>query len=66
MEMVRDLSRRATTTSGLHVFARTLRGLYETGHRATVKSLEQLHLLLDPILPRWNYTILPTPLREVI
>ena len=66
MEMVRDLSRRATTKSGLHVFSRTLRGLYETGHRATVKSLEQLRLLLDPILSRWNYTILPKPLREVI
>ena len=66
MEMVRDLCRKATTKSGLHIFARTLRGLYEIGHRATVKSLDQLHLLLDPILPRWNYTILPQPLREVI
>jgi hypothetical protein len=66
MEMMRDLSRRATTASGLHVFARTLRGMYETGHRATVKSLQQLHLLLDPVLPAWNYTVLPKPLRELI
>lgn len=66
LELVRDLSRRATTKSGLRVFARTLRGLYETGHRATVKCLEQLHLLFDPVLPRWNYTVLPTPLRELI
>ena len=34
-EMVRDLSRRATTKTGLHVYSRTLRGLYETGHRAS-------------------------------
>lgn len=66
LEMVRELSRKATTTMGLRVFARTLRGLYETGRRATVKSVKQLHLLLDPVLSRWNYTILPEPLREVI
>jgi hypothetical protein len=66
MEMTRDLSRRATTASGLHVFARTLRGMYETGHRATVKTLQQLHLLLDPVLSAWNYTVLPKPLRELI
>lgn len=66
MEMVRDLARQATTKSGLRVFVRTLRGLYETGRRATVKHVDQLHLLLDPILPRWNYTVLPAPLRELI
>jgi hypothetical protein len=64
--MVRDLSRGATTASGLHVFARTLRGLYETGRRATVTALQQLHLLFDPVLARWNYTVLPKPLRELI
>lgn len=66
MEMVRDLTRRTTTTSGLHVFARTLHGIYDIGHRAVAKSLDQIHLLLDPILPRWNYTILPKPLRDII
>jgi hypothetical protein len=66
VEMVRDLCRQATTTSGLRVFGRTLRGIYETGHRATAKSLDQLQLLLDPVLPRWNYTVLPKPLRELI
>lgn len=66
LEMFRDLSRQATTTSGLHVFARTLRGLYETGRHATVHSIHQLHLLLDPVLSRWNYIIQPKPLRELI
>ena len=66
IELVGDLTRQATTTKGLRVFARMLRGMYELGHRATVKSLEQLHLLLDPVLPRWNYIILPKPLREFI
>lgn len=66
LEMFRDLARQATTSTGLRVFARSLRGIYETGRRATVKSVQQLQILLDPILPRWNYTILPQPLRELI
>lgn len=66
VELFRDLSRKATTKAGLRVFARTLGGLYEIGRRATVKSVHQLHLLLDPVLSRWNYIILPRPLRELI
>ncbi len=66
LEMYRDLARQATTTTGLRVFARTFRSLYETGRRATVKSVHQLHLLLDPVLSRWNYIIQPKPLRELI
>lgn len=66
MEMVRDLSRQATTKTGLKVFARTLRGVYEIGHRAKATSIQQLHLLMDPVLSQWNYTVLPKPLREVI
>ncbi|HLQ44414.1 MAG TPA: ISAzo13 family transposase, partial [Planctomycetaceae bacterium] len=40
IDMFRDLARRATTTTGLRVFARTLRGLYEKGKRATVECVE--------------------------
>lgn len=66
LEMYRELSRQATTTTGLRVFARTLRSLYETGRRATVQSVHQLQILFDPILSRWNYIIQPKPLRELI
>jgi hypothetical protein len=66
IEMVRDLARQATTVNGLHVFARTLRGMYETGHRATVRTAEQLRILLDPVLPRWNYIVMPKLIWEVI
>jgi len=66
VEMVRDLVRQATTKEGLRVFARKLGKLYETGRKATAKSIDQLHLLFDPVLPRWNYTVLPRPLRELI
>lgn len=66
LEMVRDLARRATTQTGLRVFARSLRGMYEAGRKASVESVQQLHILFDNILPRWNYLAVPQTLWEVI
>lgn len=66
LPMLRDLARKATTCTGLRVFARSLRGLYETGKQATVKSLDQLRILLDRTLSWWNYVISPIDFEEVI
>jgi len=66
VEIFRDLARQTTTASGLHVFARTLHGLYEIGQRATARMAQQLRILFDPILPRWNYVVLPKLIWEVI
>jgi hypothetical protein len=59
LAMVRDLARKATTCTGLRVFARSLRGLYEIGKQATVECVDQLRILFDPTLSRWNYVVLP-------
>lgn len=66
LEMVRDLVRRATTTTGLRVFARALRGEYQIGIHHDPHSLASLRTLPVPILPKWNYVILPQPLWELI
>jgi hypothetical protein len=66
LEMVRDLARQTTTATGLRVFARTLRGLYEKGRRATVGNVQQLHVLFEPVLPLWNYFVFPKVVWEVI
>lgn len=66
IDMFRDLARRATTTTGLRVFARTLRGLYEKGKQATIECVEELRVLFAPVLPKWNYYVLPQPVWEVI
>lgn len=66
LEMYGALARRAKTTTGLQVFARTMRGLYEKGKAAIVKSADQLRILFDDHLPLWNYLVLPRPLWEVI
>lgn len=66
VEMFRDVARKATTAGGLHVFARTFHGLYEIGQRATVRTAQQLRILFDPILPHWNYVVLPKTIWEFI
>lgn len=66
LDMFRDLARQATTSNGLRVFARTLRGIYETGRKATVRRVEQLRVMFVTDLPRWNYYVLPQPIWEVI
>jgi hypothetical protein len=66
LDMFRDLARRATTSMGLRVFARSLRGVYEIGQRATVRSVEQLRIMFDRILPQWNYAVIPALIWEVI
>jgi hypothetical protein len=66
LEMFRDLARKATTKTGLRVFARALRGVYEKGQRASVQGVDQLRILFSPVLPRWNYFVVPAPIWEVI
>ena len=66
LDMFRDLARQATTHTGLRVFARTLRGLYETGLKPTIQSANQLRILFDPVLPQWNYSLIPQPIWDVI
>jgi hypothetical protein len=68
LEQVRDLMRKATTKTGLRVYARCLRQIYETGRQASVQCAEQLNIYLDRLLPLWNYVLLPSKLNagEVI
>lgn len=66
IERFRDLARQATTRTGLRVFARILRGIYEKGQKAPVHRVEELRVLFAGDLPRWNYYVLPQALWEVI
>jgi len=66
LTMFRDLARKATTSGGLRVFARILRGVFETGKRPLVKCIDQLPILFDSVLPDWNYIAVPKCIWEVI
>jgi hypothetical protein len=66
IEMFRDLARTAKTGTGLRVFARLLRGTFQTGKRRASQPLDQLRILFGPVLPEWNYVLVPRYLWDVI
>lgn len=66
VEHVRDLMRKATTSSGLRTFARVIRRTYETGKKALITAVTDLCIAFDEVLPQWNYVIFPTTDWEVI
>lgn len=66
VDQVRDLMRKATTSTGLRTFVRTLRGTYEMGTKAIITAATDLHIAFDKVLPDWNYVLIPEDDWEVI
>jgi hypothetical protein len=59
VEHVRDLIRKATTSSGLRTFARVIRRGYEIGKKALITGVTDLRIIFDEVLPQWNYVLFP-------
>jgi hypothetical protein len=58
-EMLRHLMRRATTRTGLRVFANVVDRVYELGIEVADDFLNNMHVRFDHFLPDWNYVLLP-------
>ena len=65
VEIVRDLMATATTKTGLKVFTTILDKIYQTGRKVNAEFKENMQIVFDEFLPRWNYTVKPQPLQEV-
>lgn len=59
-KMLRDLMRRATTSSGLHVFATVVDRFYALGVEVADEFIDNMHVRFDRFLPDWNYVLLPS------
>jgi hypothetical protein len=59
-EMLRDLMRKATTSTGLRVFATIIDRVYELGVEVADDFIEDMHVRFDRFLPDWNYVLLPS------
>jgi hypothetical protein len=66
VEQVRDLMRKATTSTGLRTFARVIRRTYDTGKKAIITAATDLCIAFDNVLPQWNYVLFPKADWEVI
>ena len=51
--------RTTTTATGLSVRARLVRTHYPKGRVITDAKMRELNLVIDPTLPKWNYTLRP-------
>ena len=59
LETVVRLMRRASTTTGLKTTVNVIRRAYETGRQVTDDFKQNMTILFDDILPKWNYRAIP-------
>lgn len=62
VERVRDLMAKASTQTGLTVFASIIDAVYDTGRKATDEFKQQMPIIFDDYLPNWNYVARPQSL----
>lgn len=58
-EIVKEAMGKATTATGLQVYATILDNVYQTGNKATKGFKEQMKIVFDRDLPQWNYRAIP-------
>jgi hypothetical protein len=59
LETVATLMRKATTSTGLRTTVNVIRRHYETGRKATEQMKQNLKIVFDDLLPKWNYRAIP-------
>jgi hypothetical protein len=55
VELVKELMAKATTTTGLEVDVTILDQVYQTGRKVSAWYKEQMRIVFDEKLSRWNY-----------
>jgi hypothetical protein len=68
LEIFKNLVARTNTATGLRVFVDILDKAYQTGRKATQEMKNNLRIVFDDYLPKWNYRAVPVLAlnREVI
>ena len=61
VELVKDLMERTSTTTGLKAFVHILDKVYHTGRTVADAFKENMDIVFDEYLPRWNYRAIPRP-----
>ncbi len=59
LETVVELMRKTNTSTGLRTTVNVIRRLYETGRNATEEIKNNLKIVFDDLLPKWNYRATP-------
>ena len=59
LDTVKRLMRNATTSTGLKTTVNIINRAYEIGQKATDQIQENLKIVFERLLPKWNYTAVP-------
>ena len=59
METARQCIERTNTTTGLRVTVRILEKAYETGRKYAAEFKDNMKIVFDDFLPKWNYRAVP-------
>jgi len=59
LQTVVDLMQKTKTQAGLSVTVRVLDKLYETGRKVSDAFKQNMPIVFEPVLPKWNYRVVP-------
>jgi hypothetical protein len=59
LQTVIRLMQKTTTQSGLSVTVRVIDKLYETGRKVSDAFKQNMPIVFEPVLPKWNYWVMP-------
>ncbi len=59
LDTVVTLMRKASTSTGLRTTVNVMRRHYATGRKATAQMKQNLRIVFDNLLPKWNYRAIP-------
>jgi len=60
VELVKELMEKAKTSTGLEVTVDILDKVYQTGRKYAADFKETMKIIVDDILPKWNYRAIPS------
>jgi transposase len=61
LNLVKELMEKTHTKTGLNVFVKIIRKIYQTGRKVAKNFKENMRIIFDEDLPKWNYRAAPAP-----
>lgn len=61
LEIAQEVFSQTQTKTGLHVVVNLLEKVYQTGRKAVESFKENMQIVFDQVLPKWNYIVFPQP-----
>ena len=63
LELVKELMEKTSTKTGLKTFVHVIDKVYKTGRKYAADFKENMRIVFDDFLPKWNYRAVPVQLR---